>query len=408
MKYVSTGTGRIPLISLLAILSVSLTVNLPGLAISPIEGKLDTVFTHVTDLEIQLLTVLPNLVIIPYVLFSGKLCTPRNQFWVLGTGLALYAASGVAYFFATSMVELIVISCILGMGCGLVVPLAASLVSQNFTGAPRVQQLGNKSGTSNFMVIVGTLFVGWICRWGWHLSFLIYLVPLLPLALMPFMMPRFIAKHKQAAFSTPATAQSAPSRPSGAPIAHRGAKLAGVIGLYVAATYATMVVSYYLPFTMQHYGLDTGQTGVATAMYFLSATIAGFTLTPVIRVFRGMTIAAGIAVCIAGLFITGLLHEYWSYVLGIFLLGFGYGLIQPIVYDKTTRLAPTTDQATRYFSYTLAGNYIAIAIVPFVVKAAEAVTGVHTVNFSYIFNGMFMIAVLVLALVRRKSFVFSA
>ena len=53
MKYVDCGCGKIPYISLLAILSISLTVNLPGLAISPIMGKLDDVFTNVTELEIQ-------------------------------------------------------------------------------------------------------------------------------------------------------------------------------------------------------------------------------------------------------------------------------------------------------------------------------------------------------------------
>ena len=84
MKYVETGYGKIPYISLLAILSISLVVNLPGLAISPIMGKLNQVFKDVTELEIQLLTVLPNLVTIPFILCSGKICTPKNQMMILG------------------------------------------------------------------------------------------------------------------------------------------------------------------------------------------------------------------------------------------------------------------------------------------------------------------------------------
>jgi len=44
MKYIETGYGKIPYISLIAILSISLVVNLPGLAISPIMGKLDQNF----------------------------------------------------------------------------------------------------------------------------------------------------------------------------------------------------------------------------------------------------------------------------------------------------------------------------------------------------------------------------
>jgi len=68
MKYIDSGCGKMPFISLVAILSISLTVNLPGLAISPIMGKLNEVFKHVSELEIQLLTVLPNLVTIPFIL----------------------------------------------------------------------------------------------------------------------------------------------------------------------------------------------------------------------------------------------------------------------------------------------------------------------------------------------------
>ena len=162
MKYVDCGYGKIPYISLLAILSISLTVNLPGLAISPIMGKLDDVFTNVTELEIQLLTVLPNLVTIPFILCSGKFCTPKNQMWILGIGLVIYAATGILYFFAKTMTELIVLSCLLGVGCGLIIPLAASLISEYTVGKARTKALGMKSGVSNFMVIFATLFVGWV------------------------------------------------------------------------------------------------------------------------------------------------------------------------------------------------------------------------------------------------------
>ena len=70
---VNTGKGSISLMTLIAIWSISLTVNLPGLAITPMLGNLDKIFPHTSELEIQLLTVLPNLFIIPFVLLSGKL-----------------------------------------------------------------------------------------------------------------------------------------------------------------------------------------------------------------------------------------------------------------------------------------------------------------------------------------------
>lgn len=136
MKYVCSGNGKLPLVTLIAILSVSLTVNLPGLAISPIMGKLETCFPTPDQLQIQMLSVMPNLIIIPFILFSGKLATRRNRSWVLSAGLALFAASGILYFFADSMTSLIVISCLLGVGCGLVIPIAAGLIAEHFRVSP--------------------------------------------------------------------------------------------------------------------------------------------------------------------------------------------------------------------------------------------------------------------------------
>ena len=67
---IKTGKGTISLAVLLAIWSVSAIASLPGLAISPILGDLNRIFPKATDLEIQMLTSLPSLLIIPFVLLS--------------------------------------------------------------------------------------------------------------------------------------------------------------------------------------------------------------------------------------------------------------------------------------------------------------------------------------------------
>lgn len=427
MRYVETGYGKIPYISLLAILSISLVVNLPGLAISPIMGKLDQVFKNVTELEIQLLTVLPNLVTIPFILCSGKICTPKNQMYILGIGLGIYTLTGILYFFASSMIELILLSCLLGVGCGLVIPLAASLISQHFVGKARTKQLGMKSSLSNFSVIFATLFVGWMAAINWHLAFVVYMLPIVPLVLIPFMTDSYIDSHKMLRPAPPFEPKSEPVKPSDddikkAVVTHKPASvnfhfqgshalvlLVGVMALYFGMTYATEVVSYYLPFDMKHYGLNTGEVGVATAMFFAAATVAGFFLTKIISVFKGATVQAGIFLCILGLFVTGLFHYSMSYILGVFIMGLGYGTIQPIIYDKTSYIAPTAAKSTEYFAYLLTCNYIGISCVPFIVSAMKRLFDAQAdPNFSFIFNGFVCVAILVLAVIKRKSFVFEA
>ncbi len=437
MKYVNSGNGKVPLMSLIAILSISLAVNLPGLAISPIMDKLDQVFHHVTELEVQLLTVLPNLVTIPFILCAGKICTPKNQIFVLGLGLVIYTVTGVLYFFATSMTQLIILSCVLGMGCGLIIPLAASLISQYFSGKQRTKELGMKSSLSNFSIIFATIYVGWMASIDWHLAFTVYLIPIIPLILIPFMTNRYVQKHSIINAAPPAgavngtasktvsdsattpektSAQASSSTPAAAPSStplYSGKKalmiLFGIMTLYFLVTYASEVVSYYLPFSMAHYHLSTDAVGIVTSGYFAAITIAGFFLTRILSVLKEKAVIVALVLCIAGLLISGCLHSYFTFFAGIFILGIGYGIIQPVLYDKISNIAPTSAKSTAYFSYLLACNYVGISVVPFIIGGAEHLfKAEHSINFSFYFNAAVLVVLLVVAIFKRHSFVFEA
>ena len=69
----------IPLMTLIAIYSVSVVTSLPGLAIAPILGKLQTIFPNVSDVDLQQLESLPSFMIIPFILLSGKLSVNSNK-----------------------------------------------------------------------------------------------------------------------------------------------------------------------------------------------------------------------------------------------------------------------------------------------------------------------------------------
>lgn len=421
MKYVDSGAGKLPLITLLAILSISLTVNLPGLAISPIMGQLKEIFPASSQFEIQLLTVLPNLVIIPFMLISGKLSVGHSQSLLVTTGLVIYLIAGVLYFFADSMIELILISALLGVGCGIVVPLAGGLIGQYFVGNARVKYLGMKSGVSNFTIILGTLFVGLVASHNWHLPFIVYMIPIVPLCLIPFLTSKYIEKHKIESENTP------PHTPLNEPATvhdttpiknpkpthvnfHFDPKqsfrlLIGVIIIYFVTTYSTEVVSYYLPFTFEHYKLPTSSTGTATSLYFLTCTLAGFALPKTIKLIGKDVMIVGAIFVMITLYMVGFFHHYASYLIAVAIMGFAYGTMQPIIYDKATYMAPTAKESSKYFSYVLAANYIGISLTPVIVDALRRIfEQQNNTNFSYILNGSIMILLLAYMLWRRKTY----
>ena len=84
-----TGKGVITIMALAGIWSVAALTSLPGLAVSPISEKLLTVFPSATDLEVQMLTTLPSLLIIPFILLAGFISEKVGYIRLLNIGLWL-------------------------------------------------------------------------------------------------------------------------------------------------------------------------------------------------------------------------------------------------------------------------------------------------------------------------------
>ena len=171
---IQTGRGTIPLITLIGIWSISALNALPGLAVSPILGKLSVIFPHSTELDVQMLSSLPSLLIIPFIILAGKLTERVNFIRLLQVGLAIFALSGILYLLASEMWQLIAISAMLGVGSGMIIPLSTGLISKYFTGPYRVKQFGFSSAITNFTLVIATAVTGYLAEVNWHLPFVVY------------------------------------------------------------------------------------------------------------------------------------------------------------------------------------------------------------------------------------------
>lgn len=415
MIRIPTGNGSITLPALLAIWSISLVVNLPGLAVSPMLGNLDKIFPHVGDLEIQLLTVLPNLLIIPFVLFSGKLSESKDKVRIVVIGLAIYLVAGILYFFAESMPMLIATSCLLGCGCGLVIPLAAGLIADTFSGKYRMQQLGIKSGISNMALVAATFAVGWLNHGNWHTPFLVYLIPIIPLALILFVRNvNPTASVKMNSIPAGADLTQTESMPEvGTP--KPGEKICkgfivgrimGLLGLYAFVTYTVSVISYYLPFLIQEDHLSSDITGTVTALFYLAVFLPGFILPYVIKLLGQRTSLLAAVSIAAGLLLMSMASEHIKLYVAAVLMGFGYGVFQPVIYDKATYTVTDGRKSTLSLAIVLSVNYIAVAMTPFVIDFFRDIIGTKSNHFPFILNFALTMLFAVVVVLRRKTFTF--
>lgn len=388
---ISTGKGEISLLALLAIWSVSAVTSLPGLAVSPILEELSRIFPSASQLEVQMLTSLPSLLIIPFVLLAGWLSQRGESLKLLAVGLAIFFVSGFICIFAKDIRLLIVAGCVMGAGAGIAVPYSTGLVVRYFTGDSRVRQLGISSAVNNLSLVVATAAVGWIATRDWHLAFAVYLLPAVSLALLLAL---------RGATPAPEPKESDQLRQSNI----HWRRLVGLSVLYFVITFTTLVITFYLSFLLEKYRFPQEFSSVMISLFFLAIMLPGFALNVIIRRVRSMTIFVSLLFIVVGLLLVGTVPDIPLMTLGVILTGVGYGVLQPIIYDKAAIIAPP-QLATKALSVVMAVNYVAVVVCPFVVDFVAKLMGQNRSTFPFVASAILVAMAALLSLIMRKSFV---
>lgn len=401
---INTGQGTIPLITLIGIWSVSALTSLPGLAVSPILGELSTIFPHATELDIQMLTSLPSLLIIPFVLLAGKLAEKRDFIRLLRVGLWLFAASGVLYLFSSRMWQLMAVSALLGIGAGLIIPLSTGLISRYFTGEYRVRQFGYSSAITNMTLVVATAVTGYLAEVHWRLPFAVYLLPLISLVLSAYLKKDVASVTiKQAAAIIPPI-QSTPviSGKYGIHIRH----LVQLMLFYGLVTYVVLAVTFNLPFLMEAHHFSSGNSGLMISLFFLAIMAPGFMLDSLVKLLGNKTKLYSLLAIAIGLLLIWISPTEWLIVPGCILVGLGYGIIQPLIYDKTVDTA-IPQKTTLALAFVMVMNYLAILLSPFITDFFQWIFHTGSQEFPFIFNLCITILIMYWAYAKKEEFLFS-
>ena len=401
---INTGQGTIPLITLIGIWSVSALTSLPGLAVSPILGELSTIFPHATELDIQMLTSLPSLLIIPFVLLAGKLAEKRDFIRLLRVGLWLFAASGVLYLFSSRMWQLMAVSALLGIGAGLIIPLSTGLISRYFTGEYRVRQFGYSSAITNMTLVVATAVTGYLAEVHWRLPFAVYLLPLISLVLSAYLKKDTASVTiKQAAAIIPPI-QSTPviSGKYGIHIRH----LVQLMLFYGLVTYVVLAVTFNLPFLMEAHHFSSGNSGLMISLFFLAIMAPGFILDSLVKLLGNKTKLYSLLAIAIGLLLIWISPTEWLIVPGCILVGLGYGIIQPLIYDKTVDTA-IPQKTTLALAFVMVMNYLAILLSPFITDFFQWIFHTGSQEFPFIFNLCITILIMYWAYAKKEELLFS-
>ena len=412
---IQTGQGTIPLITLIGIFSISALNALPGLAVSPILGDLNKIFPSATDLEIQMLSSLPSLLIIPFILLSGKLTEKVNNLLLLQVGLTIFGVSGILYLLSGKMWQLIAISAMLGIGSGLIVPLSTGLISRYFVGGYRTRQFGYSSAITNITLVLATTLTGYLAEENWHLPFLVYLFPFISIFLTYYLKKDLSGYHPLFPFISIFLTYYLKKDLSGyhpkddVPVStakemgKRGIDVKALVKLmafYGLATYLVIIVSFNLPFLMEEYGLSSGRAGILISLFFLAIMAPGFVLNKIVQMLGRRIYMICLLLIACGMGIILVSRSEILIALGCILNGLAYGIIQPLIYDKTSDVA-VPHKVTLALAFVMAMNYVAILLCPFIVNIAQNLFHSHSYTFAFWLN--LMIALMAMFIVMKQE-----
>lgn len=404
---IQTGRGTIPLITLIAIWSISALTSLPGLAVSPILGDLTKIFPKATDLDIQMLTSLPSLLIIPFILLGGKLTEKVDFVRILKIGLWLFAASGILYLISNKMWQLIVVSALLGIGSGLIIPLSTGLISKYFVGTYRVKQFGLSSAITNFTLVIATAVTGYLAEVSWRLPFLVYLLPLISILLVGHLKEsRSDAAVKPSSQSTAPSGQTAAVDTGGSKYGIHIKHLLQIMLFYGVTTFIVLAVIFNLSFLMEKHHFSSGNSGLMISLFFLAIMAPGFCLDKIVDELKERTKAYSLLSMAVGLALIWIAPIEWLIIPGCILVGLGYGIIQPMLYDKTTHTA-LPQKATMALAFVMMMNYLAILLYPFIIDFLQNLFHTQSQEFPFVFNLLITIVTFFWAYLRRDTFLFN-
>lgn len=121
----------------LSLLSVSLLTVMAGAAVAPGLAEILKIFPGTDEIQIKMIVTLPPLIAVPVIVITGimiaRLQVSKRKTLIIG--LIAYIIGGVNAGFAGSMTTLLAFRVFLGIGAGIIIPLATGLYRGLLLGA---------------------------------------------------------------------------------------------------------------------------------------------------------------------------------------------------------------------------------------------------------------------------------
>lgn len=362
------------------ILSISLLTVMAGAAISPALGNIRQAFPDASAEAIKMIISMPAMMIILFSLISGKLSFKISKKKILITGLTIYLIGGLGGGFTSGIKQLLIFRAILGIGVGLIMPLSVAIIADFFDGEERTKMIGLSPASSSLGAVIANIVSGILADVNWRFAFAVYTIGLITIMLTIFMLPETRSKAQEK------IKKNLPAR---------------VYGIAVLQI-LLMVVFYSVPTSLaifiHNQGIGNATTsGLVLSVINVLAVIAGLIFSKVLKLLDKFVIPPAIACMGAGFWLLSVSNSITPMIISLALFGFGFGILQPLIYLRVTQLVPK-QLNTLAMAVVSSSLYFGQFISPLFIGFVGKIAGDTSIRFSYHFLSIFLALAFFIAL----------
>lgn len=371
-----------------AVFTVSF-IQMAANAVTSVLADIAISFPDASASTVQFLMTFPNLLVVCVSFLSAKLVAVVGKKWMAASGMAMGIMAGIcSYLFHGSLRDLFICAGMLGVGCGMSVPVAVSLISDYFEGKEKDMLLGYQTTAANAGSMLMTFLGGILAVNKWYHAYLVYLLLLPGLILTLIYVP---GKSKKLTDHTFIEGQG---KNSIAGFAWKYFLIAAVFMMlfYIAPTNLSMLV--------EERGLGTAATvGMAATVLLIGASFMGIFFGAAAKRIKEHTITAGFLILSAACLLIYKADNMTALYLGCFMVGSSNALVLP---QCMSQVAGKGRQQGSYlmslvFSFANLGTFFA----PGLTVLAQAVTRNELAEGRFLFAGVLASLIVVLLLLYK-------
>ena len=308
------------------VLSVSIFV-MGAMALSPALASIGAAFKEASPQTIMLLVTLPSITMVFGSLVFSKLSDYLSRRGLLTFGVALFLIGGLTPYFLNDLTMILVMRAILGLGVGLLFPLATVLITDFFEGNERGTVMGLQSVFMNIGGIIFPLLGGFLCATGWHNTFLTYLVGVVLFLFVYTYLPE------------PAKVVR------GVVTECKKVLLPGKVYFLesVYFIYCLLYFVFFIDIAIQIVGENLGNAasaGLAVTIFTMAGLVTGLVFGKIAQILKGMTIPVGWVITGLGMAIISGVYDFNLILVGCFVGGVGFTVVCPAFFTEVSVASP--------------------------------------------------------------------